>query len=120
MVYEKFYDVYSTKTPVKDFEFELLRKDGSKCFLEMDIFCVLDDQNKPAGFRGIIRDITQKVKAENEKEKLEAKLRNIFAAMTDVILIFDEKGCYLEIAPTNVSPLYQPPQDVHRRGIRSG
>ena len=42
----------------------------------------------------------------------EAKLRSIFAAMDDVILVLDGHGCYLEIAPTNPNLLYRPAQNL--------
>lgn len=35
----------------------------------------------------------------------EAELRALFAAMTDVILVLDDQGCYQKIAPTNLMSL---------------
>jgi diguanylate cyclase (GGDEF)-like protein/PAS domain S-box-containing protein len=43
----------------------------------------------------------------NELRKSEAKLRSLFAAMTDIIIVVDVKGRYLEIAPTRTNPLYK-------------
>src|SRR2546421_5130774 len=42
----------------------------------------------------------------------EAELRALFAAMTDVILVFDAEGRYLKIAPTDPTYLYKPPADL--------
>ena len=46
-------------------------------------------------------DITDKKQTEEALTSSERKLRSIFEAMTDVIVILDAEGRYLEIAPTN-------------------
>ncbi|MBI3760575.1 MAG: PAS domain S-box protein, partial [Chloroflexi bacterium] len=47
----------------------------------------------------------------------EAELRALFAAMSDVVIVYDRDGRYLEIAPTNASLLYQPPDDMIGRTL---
>ncbi len=42
----------------------------------------------------------------------EAKLRSLFAAMTDLIFVLDKDGRYLEIAPTSPHLLYRPPAEI--------
>ncbi|NEP13352.1 MAG: urea ABC transporter substrate-binding protein [Symploca sp. SIO2C1] len=49
-----------------------------------------------------------------ERQKIEAELRALFAAMTDVIAVFDEQGRYLKIVSTNSELLYCP--DTERIG----
>ncbi|NEP56481.1 MAG: urea ABC transporter substrate-binding protein [Symploca sp. SIO2G7] len=41
-----------------------------------------------------------------ERQKIEAELRALFAAMTDVIAVFDDQGRYLKIVSTNSESLY--------------
>jgi len=60
----------------------------------------------------VTRDITAQKKIEEESKKSESKLRAIFSAMTDVILVVDSNGRYLEIAPSNPSLLYKPPIEL--------
>jgi PAS domain S-box-containing protein len=57
-------------------------------------------------------DVTESKINSKEKEKSEAKLRALFAAIKDVILVLDRTGKYLDIAPTNDELLYQPAQDL--------
>jgi len=42
----------------------------------------------------------------------EGELRALFAAMNDVIIVYDREGRYVRIAPTNPSRLFQPPDDM--------
>jgi len=41
-----------------------------------------------------------------ERQKIEAELRALFAAMTDIIAVFDDQGRYLKIISTNSELLY--------------
>ncbi len=56
----------------------------------------------------ITRDISERKQAEEVLQYSKSKLQAIFSAMTDVILILDSEGRYLEIAPSNPSLLYKP------------
>lgn len=60
----------------------------------------------------VARDITERKVWEEELRKSEQKLRSIFSAMTDVILVFDSEGRYLEVAPTSTSGLYLTPPEI--------
>ena len=55
-------------------------------------------------------DMTESKLTSKKKEESEAKLRALFAAIKDVILVLDRTGKYLDIAPTNDELLYKPAQ----------
>lgn len=47
-----------------------------------------------------------------DRQRAEAELQALFAAMTDVIIVYNAEGRYLKIAPTNQSNLYRSPQEM--------
>jgi two-component system, cell cycle sensor histidine kinase and response regulator CckA len=50
--------------------------------------------------RGMARDVTEQRRAEEALRASETELRALFGAMTDVILVLDDQGRHLKIAPT--------------------
>ncbi|MCD4717065.1 MAG: PAS domain S-box protein, partial [Desulfobacterales bacterium] len=67
--------IYVTGKPAKNIEFETIRSDGTKEYLELSASLIKDIESQPIGFRGIVRDVTQKKLAEKEKKKLEVQLQ---------------------------------------------
>ena len=76
-----FNKIFKTGKPVKGIEVEFLHKDGSPRITEMSANVILDDQGKPAGFRGLARDITERRQAEAELKLGEARLQSLFEIM---------------------------------------
>jgi PAS domain S-box-containing protein len=67
-IYKTFNQVYNSGKPVKTFDWEITRKDGKKAFLESSIYPIRNAHGERTGFRGIVRDVT-------EREKMEEALR---------------------------------------------
>lgn len=64
----------------------------------------------------IVRDVTQRRRAEEALRASEAELRALFAAMTDVVVVRDRDGYCLKVAPT--SPyLVAPPEEMLGRTL---
>ena len=64
-----------------------------------------------------LRDVSKNKQLEESLRQSESKMRSLFAAMTDVILVMDKEGRYLEIAPTNPNLLYKPASDLLGRSV---
>ncbi len=65
-VYETFLRVYNTGEATKAFDWEVITKDGAKKIVEASITLVRDAKGTPAGFRGVVRDITDRKRAEEQ------------------------------------------------------
>ena len=74
-LYETFNRVYKTGEPAKAFGWEVIRKDGTKRYVEASISLIRDAEDRPIGFRGIARDLTERDIAVQEKRKLQSQLQ---------------------------------------------
>ena len=63
-------------------------------------------------------DITEKKQAEESLRASENKLRSIFEAMTDVIIILDAEGRFLEVAPTHMDIHYLQPTLLQGKSVK--
>ena len=59
-VFRAFNEVYVTGIPTKGFEWEVIRKDGARMYIEVLISLIVRPGEKPTRFRGIARDITER------------------------------------------------------------
>lgn len=75
-VFQAYNRVFSTGRPEKGFSLEIKRPDGTERTLEVSISLARDGDGKPSGFRGIVRDIT-------DRRLAEERLR--FLSMHDVV-----------------------------------
>ena len=74
-VYQSVNRVYTTGKVEKGLQYELTRKDGAKIYVEASVSLMKDEENQPIGFRGILRDITERKLAEEEKSRIEDQLQ---------------------------------------------
>jgi PAS domain S-box-containing protein len=76
-LFKIFKEVYRTGKPCKAIEFEIIRKDRKKRYIEMSISLVRNATGEPHGFRGIGRDTTARHLANYERQRLEDKLHQV-------------------------------------------
>jgi PAS domain S-box-containing protein len=60
----------------------------------------------------IVKDISERKKAEEKLHSFEAELSALISAMTDVVFVGDYDGRYLKIPNTNPSILYKPSSEL--------
>ena len=65
-VYATFNKVFKTEKPVKEFDWEIYTKDGTKRFVEASISLIKNSGTEARGFRGIVRDITERKETEDK------------------------------------------------------
>lgn len=73
-IHTTFNKVYHSRESTKAFDWRLIRKDGSECFVETSVSPIEADDHRITGFRGICRDVTDRIEAEKERQSLENQL----------------------------------------------
>jgi PAS domain S-box-containing protein len=76
-VFETFNRVYRTGKPAKGFDWEVIRADGSKGHVDASVTLITDEAGNRIGFRGIVRDITERKQAEKDLRESEEKYRQL-------------------------------------------
>ncbi|WP_028313652.1 sigma-54-dependent Fis family transcriptional regulator [Desulfatibacillum aliphaticivorans] len=89
-VFRVFNEVYLTGQPKKAFNYEITRKDGSKSVVEISITLRRNKEGEPDGYRCIMRDVTDRRKAEMELAKHKTRLEAIFRSVKDAIVTVDQ------------------------------
>ena len=74
-IYMAFNKVHTTGEPARNVEWKTLRPNGSKRDIEASASLIKNREGQPIGFRGIIRDVTERKLAEENKKRLEAQIQ---------------------------------------------
>ena len=82
-VFQKFNNVYRTGVPTTGYDWELVRKDGSKVLVEASIHLVKDAHGQPVGFRGMLRDVTARRQSEQALRESEERFRSLTELSSD-------------------------------------
>ena len=82
-VYEAFHQVFLTGIPVKGFDWQILKKNKDQISVESSVALMCDEAGKPTGFRGVVRDISQRVQTQNDLKENEEKYRTILDIMDE-------------------------------------
>jgi PAS domain S-box-containing protein len=91
-LFETFNQVYKTGEPTKEFDWQIIRKDGTKRHIEASVSLLKDFSGKPTGFRGIVRDITERKLADQSLRESEKYFKEITENSSDIIVITDKNG----------------------------
>lgn len=73
--YNIFTELVRTGEPVKNVGHEIITPEGEHRYIELSASLVRDREGNPIGFRGTAHDVTGRIKAEEEKARLEAQLQ---------------------------------------------
>lgn len=127
-----FSEIYKTGQPQFLLDYEAVRKDGSVRVCEMNAALLRDEAGKPKGFRILVRDVSERKRAEAEKAKVEQQLiqaqkmesvgrlaggvAHDFNNMITVILGYAEM-MHLRLPPDN--PLRREIGEIEKAAIRS-
>jgi len=68
-IYKIFNQVYSTGKPRKRVEYESIKKDGTRIYVESSVSLIKDSTGQAIGFRGLVRDVSERKLMEIALEK---------------------------------------------------
>jgi PAS domain S-box-containing protein len=93
-VYGTFNEVYRTGLSSKAFDWELIRKDGQKRWVETSVSVIIGEGGQASGFRGIARDVTGFKFLEKARERvihhLSHELRTPVSVIAGVLRIVSQ------------------------------
>jgi len=74
--------------------------------------CIKDNEGKIVRLLGMVQDITERKVAQESLKKSEALKGSIVDAIPDLIILFDEKGTYLEVLTNDEKHLIKPKDEL--------
>ncbi|MEP6902263.1 MAG: PAS domain S-box protein [Actinomycetota bacterium] len=101
-------NIFKTGQPVSDLDWEITRKDTTKRCVESSMSLISNGAQKPIGFRGLVRDVTERKLAEVELA-LESNLMQVLMDnIPDAIYFKDTQSRFVRVS-----------KHVHLKGIKS-
>ena len=94
-LFQAFNRVYSTGKSTEGFDWQIIRKDGTKRYVEASVSLREDSSGKLIGFRGIARDVTEHKRADEALLESEEKYRGIIENMQEGYFETDLPGNFI-------------------------
>jgi diguanylate cyclase (GGDEF)-like protein/PAS domain S-box-containing protein len=91
-VFQAFNQVYRTGEPLKLFNMEQIRKDGTRLVADPSVFPLRNEKGEIIGFRGVSRDVTERIQMEEALRQSEERYRNILAEIEEGYYEVDRAG----------------------------
>jgi PAS domain S-box-containing protein len=92
------YGVYNTGKPHKGFDWEFTRKDGTKRYVEASTSLMKDAEGQRIGFRGILRDVSDRKRTEKALKESEEKYRTLFEDSLEAMSL-TQQGNIVDVNP---------------------
>jgi PAS domain S-box-containing protein len=90
ILYQAFNKVFRAEETSTGVDYEIIEKDGTKLYIQSSVSLIRNTSGQPVGFRGIMRNITARKRAEEAIVVAKNDWENTFDTVTDIITIHDE------------------------------
>ncbi len=74
MIFDAYTRLFKTGEAVRDLRWDVRCKDGQRRTIEVSVSLIYAPDGRAVGFRGISRDVTDRLNAEKERDRLQAQL----------------------------------------------
>ncbi len=91
-VFSTFNGIYKTGMPAKEFDWLIVRKDGTKRYVEASVSLKKNASGSPLGFQGFTHDVTERKIAEEALRQSEEKYRSILENIQEAYFEVDLAG----------------------------
>ncbi|MCK4534660.1 MAG: PAS domain S-box protein, partial [Syntrophobacterales bacterium] len=91
-MYKTFNEIYRTGKPAQIKDYEIIRMDGVEKTVALSASLIKDSSGNPSGFRGVVRDVTERKLAEEAVRKSEERYRALFENNPIETMIVDNSG----------------------------
>jgi len=118
-LFQTFNKVYNTGEPTEAFDWQIIRKDGDKRYIEASVSLQKDSSDKPTGFKGMIRDITERKREEEIIRQSEERYRTILDEMADAYYEVDITGNYTFVNDALCRHLGQSKEELLGTNVRA-
>ncbi len=88
------------------------KKNGDLYWELATISPITNENGEVTHFLAVKENITERKQALEALSASEAQMRALFAAMSDVVIVYDRNGKYVSIAPTRSDLLIKPPEEL--------
>jgi diguanylate cyclase (GGDEF)-like protein/PAS domain S-box-containing protein len=89
-LFQGFHSVYLTGSPASFLDWEILRKDGTRRIVEGSVALIRNAAGEPEGFRGVVRDVTERKRADQALRESEERYRRLVELSPDAIAIHSQ------------------------------
>jgi PAS domain S-box-containing protein len=104
-VYQTFNQVYTTGEPHISFDWEIIRKDCTKRFIESSVSLIRNSKSEQIGFRGVVRDVTDRKQAEEVLRKSEERFKELYDNAPVGYFEYDAQGRITSVNRTELEIL---------------
>jgi len=98
-------------------EYRIVMPDGRVKFLEERWQVFHDEQGKPVRVAGTCRDITERVRAEEELRQVRERMESILNSVSDTFILFDRQWRYLYLNDAAVHATSRPLKEILGRTL---
>ncbi|MFZ2631582.1 MAG: PAS domain S-box protein [Desulfosalsimonadaceae bacterium] len=95
-VYQAFNKVFVTEKAIKEFDWEVIPKNGARRHIDTSVSLMKDSEGRKTGFRGIMRDISERRLAEEKMREYKNRYQALFDRSLDCVFVHDFKGRFID------------------------